>query len=218
MCAFKRSKTDNKLFGGKRLMMERAVEPTDIIWENMYLSTKYRSIRGFLTYFITALALGGSLTINYFIGTIKDGLENQAKEGDHNAGYFFLIGAINISNGLIVSSINFLLGRIVRILTHAEKHTSYTSYHLSVMVKLVLAMYVNTAIIPLLINSRPSQWFTSSGLSADIFFNTLAVCFFGPIVYIWTPAQVLKSIKKRREQKKGPNSLLSQIQANELYE
>jgi len=38
---------------------------------------------------------------------------------------------------------------LAKILTEYERHDSYTPYTLSLAAKMILAMYINTAIIPL---------------------------------------------------------------------
>ena len=42
--------------------------------------------------------------------------------------------------------------RVIRIFSSHEKHATYSDYHLSVAVKLSIAMFLNTGIIPILSN------------------------------------------------------------------
>jgi hypothetical protein len=158
--------------------------------------------------------------LNLAIGYSKDSLEKSAKQSNPETSftYFLQIGVINIVNALIVSMINFLMGRIVRYLTFFERHKSYTDHNLSVAMKLTFAMFVNTGLIPLFVNYNVNSWFTNTGLVSDIFFNLMAVSFFGPITYILTPEYILKYFRKKREEKKGTNSKINQRQLNELYE
>jgi hypothetical protein len=220
ICWCKKKKNEQFYLRDKRIKMERAAEPTDLIWENLNTPTSIRVRKAFITYLVTFLILVGSFFINLILGEFKDRLDENIQEDNNGSDLvaYTILGAISLANGLIISIINFTLGQAVRILTNIENHTSYTRYHLSVMVKLVLAMFINTALIPLALNYSSSEWFTSSGLVGDIFFNTLSTCFFGPLMYIFTPMELYKSYLRWKENKKGKRSKLTQRQLNIIYE
>jgi hypothetical protein len=114
--------------------------------------------------------------INSFISYVKDEFEERLEDDyGENTRFYIFMGMINLTKGIIVSAINLALSKFIRLLTSIEKNTSHTRHHLSVMVKLVIAMYINTAIIPLIVNWNVDKWFSSSGLISDVFFNTLSV-------------------------------------------
>ncbi|CAI2379656.1 unnamed protein product [Moneuplotes crassus] len=99
-----------------------------------------------------------------------------------------------------------------------EGHDTYTSYTLSLTIKMVTTLYINTAIIPLCVNYEEKFWFSGTGLIADIFYNTLAICFLSPLMYLFDPFCLLKTCKRWKENKKGEKSKLTQRQFNELFE
>jgi len=68
------------------------------------------------------------------------------------------------------------------------------------------------------VNHNEKYWFSSTGLISDIFYNTLSICFVGPILYFYDPTHLLKVCKRKREVKKGDKSTLTQRELNELYE
>ena len=103
-------------------------------------------------------------------------------------------------------------------LSSKEKHSSYTKYHLSVAFKLTSAMFVNTAMIPLFVNLGKENWFVSSGLVVDTFYNTLSVGFISPLFYIINPVHIIKWIRQKVEVFKAGASKMTQRQANELFE
>ena len=103
-------------------------------------------------------------------------------------------------------------------LSSFEKHETYSKYHLSVAVKLTIAMFINTGINPLFVNFGKNNWFDSGGLMVDIFYNTMTISFISPLSYIWDPVYLMKMLKMRREMKKGEESKLTQRQANTLFE
>lgn len=48
-------------------------------------------------------------------------------------------------------------------------------------------MFMNTGIIPLLVNAEKDRWFVSGGLVVDIFFIQLANIFVAPLIYLISP-------------------------------
>lgn len=65
---------------------------------------------------------------------------------------------------MFVVVINGVLSKVVRLFSVYEKHRTYTAYNLSVASKLTLALFINTAIIPIFANLHYTQWFTNSKL------------------------------------------------------
>jgi hypothetical protein len=76
-----------------------------------------------------------------------------------------------------------------------EKHTTYSKYHLAVAIKLTIALFLNTGVIPILTNPEPKEWFTSSGLVTDVFYKILSVGFISPIFYVFSIPCCLKSCR-----------------------
>jgi len=60
-------------------------------------------------------------------------------------------------------------------------------------------MFVNTAMIPLFVNLGKENWFVSSGLVVDTFYNTLSVGFISPLFYIINPVHIIKWIRQKVE-------------------
>jgi len=53
---------------------------------------------------------------------------------------------------IIILLINYCLLLLIKKLTEYERHRTYTAYNFSVAFKLTLAQFLNTAIIPVIIN------------------------------------------------------------------
>jgi len=198
----------------------RAAEPTDVFWENLPIMTRVRFWRSVLTF----LLMGGLLLISFVwnlaLGIFKDKLERHysTSESDFMIINFMILMILNTANSFIISFFNVSLKHLARSLTEYERHITYTGFTLSLTVKMVTTMYINTAIIPLCVNYQEKVWFARTGLIADIFYNTLAVCFLGPMLYIFDPYYLWKIKKRKREGKKGESSKFTQRQLNELYE
>ena len=83
---------------------------------------------------------------------------------------------------IVITIINILLRRVVRDMTAKEKQRTHTANNLSVAVKLALVRFVNTAIVPVIINVRSDRWFVDGGLVSDIFFIMISISFIDPIL------------------------------------
>jgi hypothetical protein len=104
---------------------------------------------------------------------------------------------------MMVVAINMILKILIKKLSAKEMHSTYTKFHLSMGFKLVFAMYINTGIIPLFVNFNVDQWFTSSGLSVDIFYNTLSIAFFTPLLYLCNTGHCYRVCMRNCEKLKG---------------
>lgn len=153
--------------------------------------------------------------INLGLSFIKKAIDNSNNQSTSTA---FLIRILSILTSFFVVAINVAMGRIVRILSAYEKHETYSKYHLSVAVKLTIALFLNTGISPLFVNYGRKNWFDSSGLMVDIFYNTITISFISPLVYLFNPVYIIKRIRMYLEEKKGEASKLTQRQANALFE
>jgi flagellar biosynthesis protein FlhB len=146
---------------------------------------------------------------------LKDSIDES---GETTNSEEFFIRFISVLTSFLVVFINVVLGRIIRILSAFEKHETYSKYHLSVAMKLTVAMFINTGVVPLFVNFGKGNWFNSGGLMVDIFYNTLSVSFLSPIFYFFNPAYFIKKYMMFREERKGDNSKMTQRQANLLFE
>jgi hypothetical protein len=129
-----------------------------------------------------------------------------------------MIRILSILSSFFVVFINVVLGRIVRLLSAYEQHETYSKYHLSVSVKLIAALFINSGIVPLFVNVGKDEWFHPGGLMVDIFYITLSLSFISPFVYFFNPMYYVKRFRMWYEERKGENSRLTQRQANALFE
>jgi len=211
----KNSKVNNRYWDGNRVYVERAAEPTDIYWENLSVSFNDRVKKSFQTYMITFVCLLIAFGITYGVSVIKEQFDS---EGETTTFEELFIRIISILTSFLVVVINVILGRVIRLLSAYEKHETYSKYHLSVAVKLTMALFINSGITPLFVNYGREDWFDSGGLMVDIFYNTLSLCFVSPFAYLFNPVHLVKKCKQRSEVKKGEDSKLTQRQANHLFE
>ena len=114
--------------------------------------------------------------------------------------------------------VNKILAKIIRVLTAYEHHETHSKYNVSVAVKLVVATFINTAIIPMFVNFGKDKWFIRGGLMDDIFANTFSVAIINPILYLCDYEYIFKRIRMYRQERLGEKSKLTQRQANKLFE
>jgi hypothetical protein len=103
----------------------------------------------------------------------------------------------------VIIFINTMLKTVVVYLTVFERHETRTAYNLSVAMKLVIARFVNTAIVPVIVNIYSSRWFIDGGLVSDIFSIMISISFVDPIVQLMNIGGNIKRFKAWRELKKG---------------
>lgn len=77
-----------------------------------------------------------------------------------------------------------ILRKVVRSMSEYEKHDTWTANSISIAFKLTVARFVNTSIIPLIINSSFNSWIETGGLVSNIFYLILSVAFLDPFLYL----------------------------------
>jgi hypothetical protein len=120
-----------------------------------------RFLRVFLTYFGTVLIIGLCFGIIYGINIAKIELKkiNSVPE--------WVITALSFLCSFVIMAVNMSLLTAVRTLSIKEKHETYTAYNLSVAFKLTFVRFINTAIVPCIVNISSDRWFVKGGLVED---------------------------------------------------
>jgi hypothetical protein len=114
----------------------------------------------------------------------------------------------------IIVFVNMSLRTVVRAFSQMEKHETYTAYNLSVAFKLTMARFVNTSIVPIVVNLSVGRWFVDGGLVSDIFYVMISISFLDPILYLFDPGYFVRLMKRCIARSKGRNSVMSQEEAN----
>lgn len=140
----------------RRIYISRAPEPTDVYWENLGITDCKRFGYILLTYFATLTALAVVFAISYGLNRYKTDVENdynKAKaQGTSSIQDLILVRGLSFATSLIVVFFNNLLVILIRKFSISERHETYTKYNVSVAFKLCVATFVNSAIIPLVVN------------------------------------------------------------------
>lgn len=174
---------------------ERAPEPTDVYWENLNVPILERIFRIFLTYFATFILILICFWIIYGLNVAKVNLKKkeEANEGSINKNSLRFLSFLC---AFVIIAINKMLNTVVRNLSVKEKQETYTAYNLSVAFKLALARFINTAIVPVIINQATDRWFVDGGLVSDIFSIMISIAFVDPILSFFDTMYYLKLLKR----------------------
>ena len=207
---------DKRVWEGKLVEMKRAAEPIDIFWENLGFTFKERLKFRIIPYLVTLLLLGFVFGVTFGLKFLISDLEKNTKGSSD--GVIWIVWLLAFVNSTFISSINFVLRIIMRMLTLREKHRTYTDYDASVWFKLFVAMFLNTAIIPLWVNSSRSDWFSDGGLVVEIYLNVIIVSFANPFFYYYNWTLLWKKYKIWKEKKNGIESKMTQREANLISE
>lgn len=218
----KKVKIERRYWEGERIIVERAAEPGDVYWENLSITPFQRLKNILLTYTITTFLLALVFGFYYSLHVLKKFLEDEDEErqtGNDSNNYFsWLVRLVSIFNSIVVVFVNLLLQWLIRLLSSYEKHMTYTKFRLSVATKLMIATFVNTAILPLINNLDRKSWFDNGGLVTTIFYNVISVSFVTPLLNVFSITYILRRFRMWKEFKKGLESKLTQKQANDLFE
>ena len=137
---------------------QKAPEPSDVYWENLNVSFVRRFKVTLMTYFGTSIVIGICLLITWGFSELKDEM-NEKLETTKNAGEGFGIRIVTaISSGVVVITNKALL-IVVRKLSLKERHHTLTNYNLSVAMKLTAARFINSALVPIIVNWQTKEWF-----------------------------------------------------------
>lgn len=83
---------------------------------------------------------------------------------------------------------------IVRKFSLKEKHHTLTGYNASVGFKLTAARFVNSAIVPILVNFGFSKWYKNGGLVQDATYLVLFIAVGEPLMLYCDPWYIKRKV------------------------
>jgi len=86
---------------------------------------------------------------------------------------------------------------------------------MSVAFKLTFVRFVNTAIVPCIVNISSDRWFVNGGLVNDAFSIMVSISFKAPIKNVLNVGEVIRRLKRKMYKDQGEKCLLTQAEANE---
>ena len=204
-----------RVFNNRALNIQRAPEPTDIIWENLRFSRVNRLIRQIATLVILAAILVCSCFI--LIGLA----EWQRDMRDSNANST-KVSFSSIPAAAIILLVNILLDLAIRLMSYLERHHTYTDQTLSTARKLTVVLSLNTLLFPLLANLSSEDWYGQSGLANNIFWVAISTAFAKSFIKLLHPLMIWRWYRRwqitRAINKSYRTVFVSQAKANYYYQ
>lgn len=197
----------------RRIFARISNEASDIFWENLEISTKdrFKNIikTSIFTVFAVSISFAMVISMKYIGKVEKDAIENNDNDG-------WGLRLISIWPSIIIIIINFVLGRSTRYFSSFERPHTVTAYNASVSIKLTIAMFVNTALIPLIVNVNwKNSWFEPGGLVTEATYLLISNAFISPMIYLLSPTICLHKLRMKKVEKAV---FISQSEANKMFE
>lgn len=198
---------NERTYNGHFINIEQAPEPSDILWENITVSTWVKIKKRIKTALITTIILLASF---YILVSIKIYQYNTYKDyGKISNSENMKLKAISLLLSVTIIVLNFLISEAIKHFSRFEKPATWTQYNILVFHKFVGATTLNTVLMLILVNTYNLQqgykgedgirlnWFSKNyGLSSDICNYLLVDAFFVPVLLIFD-FKYLKLLFKR---------------------
>ncbi len=201
-----------------KLDMVRAQDPTGINWGNLGISRSEAATRLMISLALTILVLGvsfgGILGLKY--------LQYHMSKKNNIKKWLFQLVSIAIS--LLITGINFVLNLVITELTEIERQETKSSYYASLTVKLIVSQFINTCILPILVQiivfGKAAIWI-KGGVLPDALFILISQAFVTPIITALNFSALWGMFKRaycRRKFRNGTPVYKTQKQLQEVFE
>jgi len=215
-------------FKGSRILLRRAPEPTDILWENLGSSVLEKFTKRMLISLATILLVAGGFAFVVALSWAQ--ILVVENSGEDSA----WIEILNVLISIVVTAMDPIIGITVGKLVSHQKFSTCTGYYTAVAENLAISQFMNTAlttlfakvVISMQLNSsanlvkdlKLADFYGSSGVVRTAFFVFITNSFVNPIVTIFDPPFLLKKVLRRKALKDGKNNNLTQAEANDIFE
>lgn len=186
--------------------MRRAPEPTDVYWDNLQYTYFDRVKKMFLTYLATLVLIGACFGVIYAINVGKSKLVENT---DPSSANYSTVKGLTILCSFIIVIINNLLIFVILSFSRSEKQLTYSDFSISVAYKLTFARFVNTSLIPVVVNIAIEYWFSDGGMVSDFFYIILSASFLTPMLYYFDMFYTIKRIRRCIEKSRGSSSTMT---------
>ena len=185
---------ERHLIHSKRVYAIRPAEPDDIIWENIPMKDKSRSIISFIIYIICIVLLIPAFFLTEFV------ISYTPQESSTNLVDSIKIFGIQLIISVILFLIEVLIEVYILISTTFEKQMTNTDNELSIIYKMSLLKFLNNCLVPILGNNSRSKWFSKNGLVQQVIILVVMLFIWEIIRIIFNPEFLLKyALKDNRK-------------------
>lgn len=195
--------------------VERAPEPNDIIWENLGTSWLEKFKLQWWTAFYTFLVLLVCFFCIFGLTYIQRFLTDP---DDPKVTGTFTPGLINALGAIFISVVNYLLNFVIKRFASMEKHLTMTGYDSSIASKKVVAQFLNTAVIYIIISWLFGSWTDNTGLINQLRNICISTIVINSALFAFDPLYVLRLWQRRNVIKNTAKSMMTQSEAHALFE
>lgn len=207
-------KTKENIYYLKRnVKFEDAPEPEDIIFENLEVSSFSRIVRTTIIYIVSILICGISFVIIYFLNKVQENITSS----EDSDGHITFLYVLSLVISVVTSAIDVILEILFQTFTEWEKQTTMTNFYLSYSVKLTIFTFLNSALLPLLVEKFFNEYQGYEILISNMLMKFLINAFVSPIMWTLSVSYYLKKIQICLYEKKIIGSK-TQKDLNALYE
>ena len=191
------------------LRVIRAPEPTDIKWENMNHGQIPLIIRRLLIYII---AFGIVVFCYLVVSMIYSWKLDNYKSYLHS-----------FAGSLVILTINLVLKLLIMSYSSFQKNKSYSSESKGIFFFLVISQFANTALVNFMCQADSFAVLDKIApglmlLAINMFFVFLSNAILNPLLNIYDPIYIYRSIRRWIIEKQGDKCTLTQDEVNVIYE
>lgn len=215
-------------FKGVKIVLRRAPEPTDILWENLGSSLIEKFAKRILIGLATFFLVFGGFTFIVAISWVQILIVDNAGEDS------VWLEILTIMISIVITAMDPIIGITTGKLVSHQKFSTCTGYYTAVAEYLSVSQFINTAFTTLfaklvlsmqfnpqynlLSDIKITDFYGSAGVVKSTFFVFITNAFVNPIINIYDPIEILKKYLQKKAHEEGKNNTLTQQEANEIFE
>ncbi len=207
----------NVRYKGRSIYVERAAEPEDVFWENLSVTVRARLCRQMLVFVLSLGVFALSFIGNYYVFRMKQSLNNNEESG-------FTKLVLMLAPIVLTVGINEVMKATVPTLVKYERTATKTDHDIGVAYKLSLGIFLNSAVLPFVAPIMAATGHSLKELLWDdkimdtIFLNLLVIILAPPLTELVHPKYLWHLYKVSQLKSKGSNVLITQLEANTIFE
>lgn len=207
------------IWDGHEIKVRPADEPSDVFWQNLAIptSTKIRNrvIGHLISAAILVLSFYSISQVNIKKKEYLTGKQDQTMLTTQEKWIISLIGGVATC---IVIGINSVLRSALKRICSFEKYDSWTDYYMAFAARLSWAQFFNTGGITLVLAILTHNYWGIGGLILSIHQVFVFSAFLTPATRFINISYHARLYQRRRAMEQGENSLMTQKEANQLFE
>ena len=181
---------------GRTIKVERAPEPSDFRWENTSIFGWRQGLRILCSNFGTILVLCIGALIQLQLEFWKaDALDELSEYKVVNAGKedneFLLkqtqVRSLSFASSLAIVVVNLTMHGIAGFFSEFESWHSWSDTEKYLLLKLSIAYFLNTVVVPLLASTR-KNWYVEGGFAEQVFYTQLIDAMMAPLMALIDPS------------------------------